>query len=39
VINDPEWRIKGHYVGRELLRRYFQLHPHRPGPSASSPEP
>jgi len=25
VINDPEWRIKGHYVGRELLRRYFQL--------------
>jgi cell division protein FtsI/penicillin-binding protein 2 len=39
VINDPEWRIKGHYVGRELLRRYFQLHPHRPGQSASSPEP
>lgn len=25
VINDPRWRIKGHYVGRELLRRYFQL--------------
>lgn len=25
VINDPQWRIKGHYVGRELLRRYFQL--------------
>lgn len=25
VINDPEWRIKGHYVGRELFRRYFQL--------------
>ncbi len=25
VINDPEWRIKGHYVGRELIRRYFQL--------------
>lgn len=25
VINDPEWRIKGHYVGRELLRHYFLL--------------
>lgn len=25
VINDPQWRIKGHYVGRELFRRYFQL--------------
>ncbi len=25
VINDPQWRIKGHYLGRELLRRYFQL--------------
>jgi cell division protein FtsI/penicillin-binding protein 2 len=25
VINDPEWRIKGHYVGRELLRQYFLL--------------
>jgi cell division protein FtsI/penicillin-binding protein 2 len=25
VINDPHWRIKGHYIGRELLREYFRL--------------
>jgi cell division protein FtsI/penicillin-binding protein 2 len=29
VINEPQWRIKGHYVGRELFRRYFQLQRHR----------
>jgi cell division protein FtsI/penicillin-binding protein 2 len=24
VINDPRWRIKGHFVARELLRQYFR---------------
>lgn len=23
VVNDPQWRIKGHYVAREILRQYF----------------
>jgi cell division protein FtsI/penicillin-binding protein 2 len=37
VVNDPQWRIKGHYVGRELIRYYFRLQRQRLRQAAQQP--